>query len=177
MSDPKDGEDLRLSELYPQLRRMAAARMALEPGSQTLQPTALVHEAWLRLTADRSDSWKQDARQLFAAASESMRRVLIDRARRRSRVRHGGGSCSGCHSETADSLPAGDDEKLLLDSRSGGAAGKADPLRARVVVLRFFGGLSNREIAVELHMTERTVERYWSHAKAWLYQEIRELRE
>jgi RNA polymerase sigma factor (TIGR02999 family) len=176
MSDPKDGEDLRLSELYPQLRRMAAARMALEPGSQTLQPTALVHEAWLRLTADRSDSWKQDARQLFAAASESMRRVLIDRARRRSRVRHGG-DLQRVPLETADSLPAGDDEKLLLIHEAVERLEKADPLRARVVVLRFFGGLSNREIAAELSMTERTVERYWSHAKAWLYQEIKELGE
>lgn len=174
MPEPEDSgaEEKRLSELYPQLRRLAAAKMARERPDHTLQPTALVHEAWIRLSAERSSSLDRSVSQVVAAASESMRRILIDRARLRARLKHGGDQ-RRVPIEAADSQPATVDEQVVLMIHEAvDRLEKVDPVRAKVVVWKFFGGLSNREIAEELGLTERTVERYWSHAKAWLYREI-----
>lgn len=160
-----------LSELYPQLRRMAAARMAMQSPGHTLQATALVHEAWLRLSEHPSGSAYGSAGQLVAAAAQTMRRILIDRARQRAGVKRGG-NLKRVPLEAASSISINDDEKMLLIHEALSRLEKEDPTRAKVVLLKFYGGLSNREIAGEMELTERTVERYWALAKAWLYDEI-----
>lgn len=164
-------EDMLLSELYPQLRKMAAARMALQAPDHTLRPTELVHEAWIRLSAHAAPSGFGSARQLAAAAAKTMRHILVDYARQRARPKRGG-DWKRVPIEAAESISTTGDEKLLFIHEMLCRLEKEDPLRARVVLLKFYGGLSNREVGREMDLTERTVERYWSHAKAWLYDEI-----
>jgi RNA polymerase sigma factor (TIGR02999 family) len=160
-----------LPELYPRLRRMAAARMQMEGPGQTLQPTALVHEAWLRLSGEDDHSWRNSSH-FCAAAAETMRRILIDRARQRLRGKRWGHQERVPMSEAQGETVTADDKTLLIDEALE-RFGKVDPVRARLVLLKFFGGLSNQEIAREMGVTERTVERHWSYARAWLYREIR----
>jgi RNA polymerase sigma factor (TIGR02999 family) len=160
-----------LSDVYPQLRRMAAARMARQSADHTLQPTALVHEVWLRLSSHQSRTWMNNVPQFFAAAAKTMRRILIDRARRRAEQKHGGGWFR-LPMEAAESISVSTDEKILLVDEALGRLEKENPSYAQVVMLKVFGGLSNAEIAQAMGLTERTVYRYWSHAKAWLYDEI-----
>lgn len=162
---------LLLSDVYPQLRRMAAARMAAQAPGQTLQPTALVHEAWIRLSAHPSQGWMESAPRFFAAAAKTMRRILIDRARRRAELKRGG-DWVRMPMEAVDSVSVSADDKILLIDEALGRLEKENPSYAQVVVLKVFGGLSNQEIAREMGLTERTVYRYWAHAKAWLYDEI-----
>jgi RNA polymerase sigma factor (TIGR02999 family) len=158
--------------VYDELRRLAAIKMSQEAQNQTLQPTALVHEAWLRLAADEEARW-QNRGHFFAAAAEAMRRILIERARRRSRLRHGGGQVriDIQELELADTTP---DEKVLLINEALERFQAEDPEKARVVVMKFFGGLTNREVAESLNVTERTVERHWAYAKAWLFGAVRQ---
>ena len=157
--------------VYDELRRLATIKMSRESEHQTLQPTALVHEAWLRLAAVEEAQW-QNRGHFFAAAAEAMRRILIERARRRSRLKHGGGQVrlDIQELELADTTP---DEKVLLINEALERFQTEDPEKARVVVLKFFGGLTNREVAESLNVTERTVERQWAYAKAWLFGAIR----
>jgi RNA polymerase sigma factor (TIGR02999 family) len=158
--------------VYNDLRRMAAARMASEAEGQTLQPTALVHEAWMRIFGNGDHRW-QNSGHLFGEAAEAMRRILIERARRKSRLKHGGGWVR----LDIDGLPlagATPDEKVLLINEALEQLELEDPQRARVVVMKFFGGLTNQEVAACLDVAERTVERQWAFAKAWLFQRIRE---
>ncbi|MEO5913578.1 MAG: ECF-type sigma factor [Luteolibacter sp.] len=157
--------------LYPNLRAMAGQRMAFERDGQTLQPTALAHEAWLRMRSSGDSSWRNNAH-FFAAAAETMRRILIDRARRRKCVRHAG-NLERVQMTAAEDKPLDDDEPALLVDAALERLQKTDPLRAKVVVLKFFGGLTNQEVAKEMSVTERTVERYWMYSKAWLFREIR----
>lgn len=170
--EPNPSPDEILPEIYPLLRRMAAARMAKESPGNTLQPTALVHEAWIRLSGD-AGAWRNQSN-FCAAAAETMRRILIDRARSRSRAKRWGGQERVPMSE-ADDEAVSSDEKTLLINEALERLAKTDPLRARLVLLKFFGGLSNQEIADEMGVTERTVERHWSYARTWLYREIRPL--
>ena len=158
--------------VYDELRRLAAIKMSREAQNQTLQPTALVHEAWLRLTTDEEMGW-QNRGHFFGAAAEAMRRILIERARRRSRLKHGGGQVriDIQELELADTTP---DEKVLLINEALERLQAEDPEKARVVVMKFFGGLTNRELAESLHVTERTVERHWAYAKAWLFGAVRQ---
>lgn len=160
-----------LTTIYQQLRRMAAARMAASGPGQTLQPTALVHEAWLRLSSGGERSWNGPSH-FCAAAMEAMRHILIDRARQRSRLKRWGTQERVSMSEAEDEAVSGDEKTLMLDEALE-RMGKTHPVRARLVVLKFFGGLSNQEIAHEMSLPERTVERQWSYARAWLYREIR----
>jgi len=148
--------------VYVELRRLAAARMAQEAAGHTLQPTALVHEAWLRLIDDSGRTWKNRAH-FFGAAADEMRRILIDRARRKSRLKHGGGQpvLDIAELDIAETLP-----RFQLKN----------PEAARVVVLKFFGGLTNEEAAEIMGVNERTIRRQWTFAKAWLYQNIIEQR-
>ena len=141
----------------------------------TLDATALVHEAYLRVVGDKSGTsavW-QNRGHFFAAASEAMRRILIERARRRSRLKHGGGQVriDIQELELADTTP---DEKVLLIDEALERLEAADPEKARIVVMKFFGGLTNREVGESLNVTERTVERQWAYAKAWLFSDIRQ---
>jgi RNA polymerase sigma factor (TIGR02999 family) len=157
--------------VYEELRRIAAAKMAHEAAGQTLQPTALVHEAWLRLGGESQPAWQNRAH-FFAAAGEAMRRILIDRARRRARVRHGGQLEKVDVAEVEIAAPE-DDERLLAIHEHLDELAQQDPTKADVVKLRFFVGLGEREIAEALGVTERTVERHWAYAKAWLLDAIR----
>ena len=157
--------------LYQELRRLAAAQMARESAGQTIQATELVHEAWMRLSG--SGLW-QDPHHFFATAAGTMRRILIDRARRKSRIRHGGNLVRvGLNSADAATTTAPENQLLLINEALERLE-QIEPTHARVVVLKFFGDLSNKEVAAELGVTERSVERYWAFAKAWLYREIRQ---
>ena len=157
--------------VYDELRRHAAARMAQEAEGQTLQPTALVHEAWLRMFGDGDCRWQNRAH-FFGAASEAMRRILIENARRKSRLKRGGNPLRvGPDSlELATATPS---EKLILIDEALERLRALDPEKAHVVVQKFFGGRTNQEVAENLGVTERTVERHWAYAKAWLFASIR----
>ncbi|HVS54588.1 MAG TPA: sigma-70 family RNA polymerase sigma factor [Opitutaceae bacterium] len=159
--------------VYADLRRQAAAQMAREPGGQTLQPTALLHEAWLRLSGDSAHNWQSRAH-FFGAAAEAMRRILIESARRKARLKRGGDQvrCDVDRVELAATTP---DEKILLIDEALEQLQLVDPEKARIVVLKFFGGHTNQEVAASLGVTERTVERHWAYAKAWLFQAIKGL--
>jgi len=157
--------------VYEELRKLAANKMAREAPGQTLQPTALVHEAWLRLTGDESKTW--DSRgHFFAAAAEAMRRILIERARAKSRLRRG---------SRAEHVPlelvtvASDDppETVLAINDALERLTARDPFKADVVKMRYFIGLSQDEIAHALGVSEPTVRRHWSIARAWLYAEMK----
>lgn len=156
--------------VYEELRRMAAARMAREASGQTLQPTALVHEAWLQLVGDGGRTWENRAH-FFGAAADAMRRILIDKARRKSRLKHGGGQSRMDIDdlELADTTP---DDNILLINEALQWLEQEDPEQARVVVLKFFGGLTNLEVAETLGVGERTVDRQWACAKARLFRRI-----
>lgn len=157
--------------VYEELRRLAAARMAQEAAGHTLQPTALVHEAWLRLVTEADRSWENRAH-FFRTAALAMRRILVDRARNKASLKRGGGRerVNIDDIELAASSP--DDRVLLVDGALDRLEAE-DPESARIVVLKFFGGLTNKEVAESLGVTERTVERQWAYAKASLFQMIR----
>jgi RNA polymerase sigma factor (TIGR02999 family) len=157
--------------VYDELRRLAAARMAREAAGHTLQPTALVHEAWLRLVGDGDQTWKNRA-YFFAAAAEAMRRILVEHARRKSRLKYGGGQerLNIEELELADATP---DEKILLVNDALVQLEAEHPERARIVVLKYFGGMTNKEVAETLGIGERTVNRHWICAKTWLFHKVR----
>ena len=167
--DKQASEDL-LPLVYQELRRLAAAKMAREAEGQTIQPTELVHEAWLRLVGDGGQTW-ENRTHFLGAAAEAMRRILVDRARRKSALRHGGGQFR-LDIEGLDLAAANSDERILLVDEALEQLRAQDPEKARIVILRFFGGLTNQEIAAHLNLGERTVERQWSFAKAWLMRSI-----
>jgi RNA polymerase sigma factor (TIGR02999 family) len=162
---PQKAEQL-LPFVYEELRRLAALKMANESATQTLQPTALVHEAWLRLTGSGSGQW-QNRGHFFAAAAEAMRRILIEKARRRGRLKHGGGQTKVDVTEIEMPSETPDDRLLSLNEALDRLESQ-DPAKARVVLLKFFGGLTNAEAAETLGITERSVERQWAFAKVWL---------
>lgn len=157
--------------VYAELRRHASARMAQEAAGQTLQPTALVHEAWLRMFGDGERLWQNRAH-FFGAAAQAMRRILIENARRKSRFKRGGDQLRVDieQDELAATTP---DEKVLLIDDALQKLQSQDPEKAQVVVLKFFGGLTNQQVAETMACTERTIERHWAYAKAWLFQSIR----
>ena len=167
--DPKAADEL-LPLVYDELRRIAAHKMAHEPAGQTLQPTALVHEAWLRLAGSEGQCW-QNRGHFIAVAAEAMRRVLIDRARRRQRLRHGGGQQRVNLDEAEIAAPVSD-ERLLQVHEALDRLAAEDRIKAEVVKLKFFVGLNDREVAEALGLCERTVERHWAYAKVWLLRTI-----
>ena len=158
--------------VYAELRRVAAGKMARERPGHTLQPTALVHEAWLRLGGDQQPVWQNRAH-YFSAAGEAMRRILVDTARRKQAIRHGG----GLERVDADkdglelTAPAGDDELLAVHDALDRLAAH-DARKAEVVKLRYFVGLTIEEIAAALNISEPTAKRDWAYARAWLFREI-----
>jgi RNA polymerase sigma factor (TIGR02999 family) len=157
--------------VYEELRRLAAARMQQEMAGHTLQPTALVHEAWMRMVGEGDRTWKNRAH-FFAAAAECMRRILIESARRKSRLKRGGGQVR-LNIDDLELSAASADDKILLIDEAVARLEKDDPEKARVVVMKFFGGMTNQEIAEHLGVTERTVERHWAYARACLFKIIR----
>jgi RNA polymerase sigma factor (TIGR02999 family) len=169
--DPTAAQEL-LPLVYEELRRLARARMAQQPPGQTLQATALVHEAWLRLAGSDRQQWEGRAH-FFAAAAEAMRHILVDRARRKKRAKHGGGQPPGDVNELEIAANA-DDEKVLLVHEALEKFALEDPLRAEVVKLHFFVGLTHAESAEILGLSEKTVRRHWNFARVWLYQAIKE---
>jgi RNA polymerase sigma factor (TIGR02999 family) len=176
-----DGGDASAAEkilplVYGELRKLAAAKMALESAAQTLQPTALVHEAWLRLGGDDQAQWKNRAH-FFSAAAEAMRRILIDNARRRRAARHGGGLEKVSANATGfDVASPQADEELLLLHQALDALAAHDPRKAELVKLQHFVGLSVEESASVMGITDRTARRDWVYARTWLFNEITRLR-
>lgn len=167
-----DAEQL-LPLVYTQLRRLAAAKLAGEAPGQTLQATALVHEAWLRVSSNKERQW-QNQSHFFAVAAEAMRRILIDRARRRQAVRHGGGQHRADLAEISLAAPL-PDERLLSIHEALGRFEKEDPTKAKLVKLRYFAGLTLQEAAKVLEVSEPTAKRYWAFARAWLQREIKRM--
>jgi RNA polymerase sigma factor (TIGR02999 family) len=160
-----------LPSVYEELRRLAAARMAKESSGQTLQATALVHEAWVRLTGGTDQKWENRGH-FFAAAAEAMRRILIENARRKGRIKHGG-KLVRTDLDDQNLAAATADEMILLVDEALERFKVEDPEKGQIVVMKFFGGLTNQEVAQSLGVTERTVERQWAYAKAWLFRDIR----
>ena len=167
-SDLNPGELLNL--VYEELRRLAAHRMANEAPGQTLQATALVHEAWLRLGGDQQPEWENRAH-FFSAAAEAMRRILIENARRKKAVRHGG-SLERINFESLDLAAGMDDQQILNLNDALERFSVNDPVKADLVKLRFFAGLTIEEAAKVLAISEPTAKRYWTFARAWLYRAI-----
>ena len=167
--EEKASEEL-LPLVYNELRRLAAARMAKEAAGQTLQPTALVHEAWLRLVGEGDRSWQNRAH-FFGAAAEAMRRILIERARRKSRVKRGSGQAPINIDDLQLAAPTPDEKVLLVDEALKRLEAE-HPKIAQIVMLKFFGGMTNQEVAKAMGVTERTVLNHWAYAKAWLLRDI-----
>ncbi len=167
--DPQAAEDL-LSHVYGELRALAASKMAREPPGQTLQPTALVQEAWLRLGLGHGQGFP-DRAYFFAAAGEAMRRILVENARRKKRLKRGGNlvRVDIDRLDLAAALP--DDDLLAVDEALTRFAA-IEPRAAEVVKLRFFVRLTQQEAAKELGVSVATVERTWAYARAWLFREI-----
>jgi RNA polymerase sigma factor (TIGR02999 family) len=167
--DPHAAAEL-LPLVYEELRKLARARMARETPGQTLTPTALVHEAYLRLVGDRQPEWANRAH-FFAAAAQAMRRILVERARRYGREKHGGGRWRVTLDEAVAGPDPGGEQVLALHAALERLAAQ-DPEMARVVELHQFAGLTLEETAAALGASERTVSRRWTAARAWLRREM-----
>ena len=161
--------------VYSELRRLAANRMAREAPGHTLQPTALVHEAWLRLGGDKAPGFENHAH-FFGASAEAMRRILVESARRKKRFKHGGGLQRVDVDAVQVAMPVPDDELLVLDEALDKLAA-VDERAAEVVKLCFFVGMTQEQAARELGISISTAERRWSFARAWLFQEMERTRD
>jgi RNA polymerase sigma factor (TIGR02999 family) len=165
-----------LACVYDELRELAAAKMAHEPGDHTLQATALVHEAYLRLVGtDNSIRW-ENRRHFFGAAAEAMRRVLVDAARRRKRIKRGGDR-ERTFLDLADLQQLGPEQDLESVSDALDRFTSIAPQKAEVVKLRFFAGLTIDQTAEVLGISAATVERHWTYSRAWLFREIEKSRD
>ena len=171
--EPQAAEEL-LPLVYEELRRLAAHKMASQPLGQTIQATALVHEAWLKLAGEAPQHWK-GSKHFYFTAAEAMRQILIDRARRKQRARHGG-ELERTNLEEVDiavAAPA-DSDILLALNEAIEELEQEDQLKAQIVKLKFFIGLTEKEIAGQLEISDRSVKRHWAFAKAWLFERIGE---
>jgi RNA polymerase sigma factor (TIGR02999 family) len=171
--DPGDANSANelLPLVYQELRRLAAHKMANEKAGHTLQATALVHEAWLRLNASNRQEWR-GRQHFFSATAEAMRRILVENARRKLRIRHGG-QFERVDCELIDLPLAGDDEKCLRVNEALDRLAQVDPRKAEVVKMRMFVGLGVQDIAAAHDASEKTVQRDWIFAKAWLSRELK----
>lgn len=171
--DGRAGEEL-LPLVYEELRKLAAARMARESPGQTLQPTALVHEAWLRLVGPgdprKQPGWSGRAH-FFGAAAEAMRRILVERARRKSRVRHGGNQ-ERVDLEKVTLASEDPDETVVALNDALERLALESPQKAEIVKLRYFAGMEHAEIAKVLGVSEATIRRHWTYARAWLHADL-----
>jgi len=168
--DAKAGEEL-LPLVYDELRRLAAYKMAGEAAGHTLQATALVHEAWLRLSGPQQQSWENRAH-FFGAAAEAMRRILVEHARRKQSLKRGGGALREELEESDLILTAPPDELLAVHEALDKLA-QEDPAAAELVKLRYFVGMTMEEAATALELAKRTAENLWTYARVWLHREIR----
>ena len=167
--EPKAAEEL-LKLVYDELRGLAAFRMSQQPPGHTLQPTALVHEAWLKLAGSAKTTFENRAH-FFAAAAEAMRHILIDSARRKLARRHGGG-LERVVVEEFELVSPISHQQLLDVNEALDRFAQQHPVQAEVVKLRFFVGMTNEEIAQLLTITESTVKNYWNFSRAWLFQQM-----
>ena len=167
--DSKAAEEL-LVLVYDELRRLAASKLAQEAPGQTLQPTALVHEAWVRLVGERDPSFN-DREHFFRASAEAMRRILIDRARRKLAKRHGG-ECQRVDWEGFDLAAPETADQLLAVNEALDKFTLEHPVQAELVKLRYFAGLTNEEVAGVMDISVSTVKNYWTFSRAWLLNEI-----
>jgi RNA polymerase sigma factor (TIGR02999 family) len=170
--DTKATDEL-LPLVYEELRLLATQKLSREPPGQTLQATALVHEAYIRLVGDKPQSWEGRGH-FFAAAAEAMRRILVEKARRKKREKHGG-RLKRLDVSALDVAVSTDDEAILLVSEALEKLNEIDEIGARLVKLRFFAGIPNIEAAKILGIPERTAKRTWAYARAWLYEEMRRM--
>jgi len=170
--DPKAVDQL-LPLVYQELRKVAAYKMAGEPPGQTLQPTALVHEAWLKLVGQGDRKW-QDRNHFFAASAEAMRRILVDNARRKRTQRHGGGHLRVDLDDVK--LAVENDDLLLAVNDALEKLAVAHKQKAELVKLRYFVGMTVEEAAQVLAISEPMAKRHWAYARAWLSEEIRSQR-
>jgi RNA polymerase sigma factor (TIGR02999 family) len=169
--DPKAAEEL-LPLVYEELRKLAAAKMAQEKPGQTLQATALLHEAWLRLVgAEEQKVWNSRGH-FFGAAAEAMRRILVDRARQKARVRHGG-ALERVDLEHVTIATKDSDDTVLAMNEALEKLALESPQKAEIVKLHYFTGLEYPEIARALGVSLSTVERGWAYARSWLYREMK----
>jgi len=166
----QNAADRLLPLVYEELRKLAAQKMAREAAGHTLQPTALVHEAWLRLAQANNQSW-ENRRHFFGAAAEAMRRILIDRARRKQAARHGGG-WHRVDVEQIDTPAQANEDTLLRINEALEALARENAKVAELVKLRFFAGVGVEEAALALGVTDRTARNYWRFARAWLHDEL-----
>lgn len=157
--------------VYEELRRLAAQRMARERPGQTLQATALVHEAYIRLVGSEAQNWKGRT-QFFTAAAEAMRRILIENARRKQRLKRGGGQ-AGINLDDVDLAVAEPAEDIVALDEALEKLSLEDPTKATLVKLRYFAGLTTQQAASMLGISQATAERYWSYARVWLYHELK----
>ncbi len=157
--------------VYNELRKLAASKMANEVAGQTLQPTALVHEAWLRLVGNQTPKFANRAH-FFAAAAEAMRRILIDNARRKRALRHGGGQ-QRVDLDHMDLASASADDQLLAVNDALDKLAAHSKCEAELVKLRYFVGMTLEETADALGISARTADNYWAHARAWLFHELK----
>ena len=158
--------------VYDELRKIASSKMSKEAPYSTLQATALVHEAWLRLGADQQPRWDSKAH-FYHSAAEAMRRILIDRARKKSRKRHGGElRRDDVQDLDTISFDEAEEEQFLAVNDAIEAFAKLHPEKAELVKLRYFVGLTLREAGESLNISERTAKRWWAFSKAWLYDKI-----
>ena len=164
-------EDL-LPQVYQELRRVASSKLADAAANQTFQTTALVHEAWLRLSGKDTSHWKSQY-QFLAAAAEAMRWILIDQARRKNRLRHGKG-LTRVNLDSIDLASQTDGETLLRVDDALTKLALEDPIKAELVKLRYFVGLTISEAAAALGLSESTAKRAWVYARAWLYEELKD---
>jgi RNA polymerase sigma factor (TIGR02999 family) len=170
--DPTAAEQL-LPLVYEELRKLAAARMTNEAAGHTLQPTALVHEAWLRLAGNDANVQFANRAHFFAAAAEAMRRILIERARRKGAGKRGG-DWQRIDLDKVDIAADADDDTLLLVNEALEKLAQEDTNASEIAKLRFFGGLTLDESAQVLGVTKRTADRYWAFARVWLFDEMRQ---
>lgn len=172
--DPQAAEEL-LPLVYEELRKLAGWRMAREPGVQTLQATALVHEAYLRLIGQDDPRW-HNSRHFFSAAAEAMRRILVERARQKARLKHGG-DWQRVELDEINVATESNEETLLFVSDALEKLAMKDPVCAELIKLRFFAGIPNHQAAEMLGLSERTAKRNWAYARAWLAKEIEQTKD
>ncbi len=170
--EPKAAAEL-LPLVYGELRRLAAVKMAGQPSGQTLQATALVHEAFLKLVGNGERTW-QNRRHFFAAAAEAMRHILVDRARRKAAARHGGGQVALNLDTVMCAAAEATDENVLRVDAALARLAEHNRDMAELVRLRFFGGFTLEQAAELLDLSERTANRRWAYARAWLFKEIQQ---